>query len=309
MLIHRGEEKPAVINAVVTTGVFDGVHSGHRILLDRVVRLARQNKGESVVMTFDPHPRLILSGKQEKISVLTTLDEKIKLLEAAGIDHLVIEKFDRALAGLSAYDFIRKYLVEKIGVRYLVVGYDHHFGRKREGDINMVRECGKKFGFSIEQIEGIADNGGFISSTSIRDALLAGKLEKANNWLGYSYTLTGTVVKGRELGHKLGFPTANIEPSDIYKLIPADGVYAVEVRTEGQLLKGVLSIGLNPTVNTDMTRRTVEVNIFDFSDNIYGQKVTVIFRYRLRDICRFGSRDKLMEQMKTDKINAMRLLQ
>jgi riboflavin kinase / FMN adenylyltransferase len=308
MLIHRGNENPVIINPVVTTGVFDGVHSGHRVLLDRVVKLAHETNGESVVLTFDPHPRLVLSEKHEGISFLSTLEEKIRLLGAARIDHIVIVDFNKELARLSAFDFIRIYLVEKIRTKHLVVGYDHHFGRGREGDINTVRLCGKKFGFEVEQMERVTAPEGIISSTVIREALLAGSLEEANRLLGYSYSITGTVVKGREIGHKLGFPTANIEPSDIYKLIPADGVYAVEVVADGQLLKGVLSIGFNPTVNKDETRRTVEVNIFNFDGDLYGNQITVVFRYRLRDEIRFESPSKLSEQMKLDKMNAIRLL-
>ena len=223
----------------------------------------------------------MLSEKHEGFSFLTTPEEKIRLLESAGIAHTFILEFNRQLAGLSAYDFIKTYLVERIGTKHLVVGYDHHFGKGREGDINRVRECGKKFGFAVEQMKGVMISEGIISSTLIREALLAGRLEEANKWLGYSYSLTGTVVKGYQLGHELGFPTANIEPSDIYKLVPADGVYAVEIEADRHLFKGVMNIGFNPTINADKTKRTIEAHIFDFNGDLYGHRITVFFRYRL----------------------------
>lgn len=308
MVVHHGYEDLELINPVVTLGVFDGVHKGHRMLLERVVKLASLTGRESAAVTFDPPPRIVLSDDRSGLSFLTTLKEKTKLIGETGIDHLVIVAFSRTLSNLSAYDFIKRILVEKLRISHLVVGYDHHFGRGREGDFTTILECGRKFGFTVEKIEEVSDSKEIISSTLIRESLLAGRIEEANNWLGFSYPLTGKVVEGRKIGHRLGFPTANIDPSDTFKLIPGDGVYAVEVQFEDSLMKGMLSIGSNPTVSEDRTMKSVEVNIFDFDKEIYDREITVKFRFRLRDEIKFDNTARLSEQMELDRLNAMSLL-
>jgi riboflavin kinase/FMN adenylyltransferase len=308
MIIHEGYENLDLINPVVTLGIFDGVHKGHKTLLDKLVSRARETKGESVVVTFDPHPRLVLSEKHEGFSFLTTFEEKTKLLEKAMIDHLIIIEFNQSLSNIEACDFVRKVLVEKIGTKQLIVGYDHHFGKQREGNYKTISQCAELFDFKVEQVREVSAVEGAISSSSIREALLNGKLDDANRWLGYDYSLKGTIVEGRKLGRSIGFPTANIKPDDKFKLIPGNGVYAVEVQLDGKLMPGMLSIGSNPTVNKGNSNRSIEVNIFNFEKDIYGREISIAFRYRLRDEVRFDDIRQLVEQMKLDKEHALRLL-
>jgi riboflavin kinase/FMN adenylyltransferase len=308
MIIHDGYENLNLVHPVVTVGVFDGVHLGHRALLDYVVSSARKERGESVVVTFNPHPRLVLSEKTGGLTFLSTLDEKKKLLSESPIDHLIIMNFTRELSEMEASLFIQEILVKRIGVKHLIVGYDNHFGKSKKGNFKKIRECAEIYKFTVEQAGGISSPEGIISSTSIRNALLKGQLEDANRWLGYSYSLTGTVIEGRQLGRSFGFPTANIKPDDSHKLIPANGVYAVEALVGKKLFPGMLSIGFNPTVNKGRIIRSIEVHIFDFSGDLYNQAVIIIFRFRLRDEKRFENVKQLAEQMKLDKQEAMRLL-
>jgi riboflavin kinase/FMN adenylyltransferase len=254
-----------------------------------------------VVITFSPHPRLVLDKNPSGLFFLTTLDEKKKLLENAGIDHLVLIEFTREFSNISACDFIKDILVGKIMTKNLIIGYDHHFGRKGEGDFNTIKECAKDLDFSVEQVKGFQTNEGIISSSAIREALLSGKLEDANNWLGYSYELTGTVIEGRKLGRTIGYPTANIKPESDHKLIPCNGVYAVEVRVDGKRYPGMLSIGTNPTVNTNPDFRSIEVHILNYDNDIYGNKISVVFVKRLRSEKKFDNLEQLTEQMNNDK--------
>jgi len=308
MIIHEGYGDLNLINPVVTVGVFDGVHLGHRALLDHLVSSSGKAGGESAVITFDPHPRVILSGKARGSFFLSTLNEKKKLFAETGIDHLIIMNFTKELAGMEADEFIRQILVEKIGTKHLLVGYDNHFGKDRGGDFNKIRKSARKYGLKVEHVGGVSSSEGIISSTSIRDALINGLIEDACTWLGYDYSITGKVVRGRGLGRSLGFPTANILPEDPCKLIPADGVYAVEVLLDNKRVPGMLSIGYNPTVNKNRSYRSIEVNIFDVDRDLYGHSVTVIFRFWLRDEKKFESKELLSEQMKLDRESAMRLL-
>ncbi len=308
MIIHDGYENLNLKNPVVTMGVFDGVHSGHRALIDHLVSRARKTGGEAVVVTFNPHPRLVLPGKKEGLTFLSTMEEKKRLLEESLIDHLIIIRFDKVLSNLEAKDFIKQILVDKIGMKHFVIGYDHHFGKSRRGDLKIIGKCGELYDFVVEQVSEVSGTGGIISSSSIREALLSGRLEEANKWLGYNYSLSGSVVEGRKLGRSLGFPTANVKPDDNFKLIPADGVYAVEVQLDNKILPGMLSIGFNPTVNKNPDRRSIEVHIFDFGRELYNQYIKIIFRFRMRDELRFDNLDQLTEQMKLDKQQALRLL-
>jgi riboflavin kinase / FMN adenylyltransferase len=308
MIIHEGYENLNLIRPVVTIGVFDGVHLGHRAVLEQLVNLAHLTKGESVVITFNPHPRLVLGGKTDELSFLSTLDEKKKLLAETLIDHLVIIKFDSYLRNMEALDFIREILVRKIGVKHLIVGYDNHFGKNKKGDLEKISRYAGIFDFTVEQGREIGSPEGVISSTSIRDALLKGYVENANRLLGYYYSLTGTVIQGRKLGRSLGFPTANIKPDDNLKLIPSNGVYAVDIMLDNKKLKGMLSIGFNPTVNKRKGQKSIEVHIFDFDGDLYGLSITLFFRFRLRDEEKFESIKQLTQQMELDKDLAMRLL-
>lgn len=308
MTIHYGLEKLRLKNPVVTLGTFDGVHKGHRALLDYLVTRSSEVNGESVAVTFDPHPRLVLSNGGEGIFFLTSLDEKKILLEETGIDHLLILKFTKALSNLEACDFVKKILVDKIGVSFLIVGYDHHFGKNRQGNFDAVSECAKIYDFKVEQIKEVICQDGIISSTAIREALLSGHPELAARMLGYSYSISGKIIKGRKIGRDLGFPTANIKPSCKYKLIPSSGVYAVNVQVDGRVFKGMLSIGVNPTVNNSLSERSIEVNIFDFNQNIYGSKIKVSFVERMRDEIKFDSMEQLTSQMKLDRELALKIL-
>ncbi|MFZ0283079.1 MAG: bifunctional riboflavin kinase/FAD synthetase [Bacteroidales bacterium] len=308
MTVHQGYEGLKFNNPVVTLGTFDGVHRGHRELLQALVSAANRSGGESVVVTFSPHPRLVLSENPEELSFLTTIEERERLLKETGIGHLIIVKFNEHLVNMGACEFIKKVLVDKIAIKHLIVGYDHHFGRGRAGDFNTISRCAMKYGFTVEQVKEVSANQGTISSTSIRVALLNGRLDEANRYLGYSYSLTGTVIQGRRIGRIIGFPTANIMPSDRYKLLPGNGVYAVEVDLDGNMLKGMLSIGSNPTINPDPRLRSVEVNIFGFDGDLYGRVITVVFRFRLRDEIRFKTLSRLSRQMELDREQALKLL-
>ena len=308
MIVHEGYEKLHLISPVVTLGIFDGVHRGHMALLECLVSRAREENGESVVITFSPHPRLVLDQNKNNLSFLTTMEEKKALLEKVNVDHLIIIEFSTRFSNIPACDFIKDILVEKIGTKHLIIGYNHHFGRKGEGDFNTIKICSEELGFKLEQVQGYHSEEGAISSSSIRDALSKGNLDDANRWLGYSYSVSGTIIEGRKIGRTIGFPTANINPDFQYKLIPGNGVYAVEVRLDDQIFPGMLSIGSNPTVNDDIRLKSIEVHILNFDKDIYGRKITVVFRKRLRDEKKFENLKQLTEQMSQDKQDTLRLL-
>ncbi len=308
MEVHIGYNDLHLVNPVATLGIFDGVHRGHRSLLDRLVRKASELHGESVVITFTPHPRFVLGQDPDNLSFLTTTEEKTALLEEAGVDHLIMLKFDLAFSRIAACDFVKEVLVGRLGIRYLILGYDHHFGQGGEGNYDTIKECSESMNFDVEQVHGLHTEEGGISSSAVRDALVHGKLDVANNWLGYFYSITGRVVEGRKIGRSLGFPTANIEAEEKHKLIPGNGVYAVEVRVSNLLYPGMLSIGFNPTINSEGAARSVEVHILNFDGDLYGKRITVIFRKRLRNEKKFKSVEQLAEQMEIDKQITMQLL-
>jgi riboflavin kinase/FMN adenylyltransferase len=308
MIIHDGCENLNLVAPVVTLGIFDGVHRGHRTLLSCLVSRAREANGESVVITFSPHPRLILEKDQAKLMFLTTMKEKQLLLENEGIDHLIILDFSKEFSRIHACDFVKEVLVTKVGTKHLLVGYNHHFGSRGEGDFNTILQCSESFDFKVEQVQGLHTEEGAISSSRIREALSEGRLDAANLMLGYSYSLSGEVVSGKKIGRSIGFPTANINPDDRNKLIPASGVYAVEVQIEGRKHPGMLSIGSNPTVNDNPAARSIEVNIINFEKDIYGMNITVSFRKWLRDEKKFNNITELTIQMEIDKQDTIRLL-
>ena len=307
MIITDGNSFPSLTGPFITVGVFDGVHLGHRALLDQLVLKASQAGRMSVVITFDPHPKLVLGGSKSNLAFLSTPEEKKELLGKSGIDHLVIIPFTMELASMEGRQFISEILVDRMGAGFLLVGYDNHFGKGRDTGFESISRHAARYGLETEQVKGLSGPDGVISSTTIRNALLDGRLDVANSCLGYSYSLTGTVVPGNRLGNSLGFPTANLKPP-LYKLVPADGVYAVEVNIDEKTYGGMLSIGMNPTVNNDRNKKTVEVHIFDFGGDLYGQAVTVVFRYRLRDERKFDNLEQLAAQMRLDKIESLRLL-
>jgi riboflavin kinase/FMN adenylyltransferase len=275
--------------------------------LQTLTETAKKINGESVVITFWPHPRKILgSGNNTEIKSLSTLEEKIEILSSLGIDHLLIISFNREFSELSSEDFIRKILCDKIGTKKLVIGYDHKFGKNRVGSFEYLQKESAQYGFEVEEIPRQDLNDVAISSTEIRNALSKGDVSKAALYLEQPYKLKGIVVKGKQLGRTIGFPTANIKISDTDKLIPADGVYAVKVRYKEELLNGMLNIGFRPTVNGVI--RTIEVNILDFNAEIYGEELEIQFIQYIRPEQKFEGLNQLKEQLESDKINAHKIL-
>lgn len=306
MKIHRGiAHIPFIRNAVLTTGTFDGVHPGHRSILERLKKSAQETDGESVLITFDPHPRTVINPQFTDLKLLNTQDEKESLLAQTGIDHLVVIHFDEAFSQITAEAYIKDILVDKIGVKKLVIGYDHRFGKGRGGSFKELQEMGPEFGFEVEEIPAIEVEGVTVSSTKIRHDLLSGAVDAANEKLGYSYTLSGTVIHGDKLGRTLGFPTANLSPGDPLKLIPSDGIYAVWVSVAGKSYHGMLHIGPRRTINDPSHR--IEVNILDFAQDIYGQEITLSFVSKLRDEMKFSSLEELISQMENDKLQTKQI--
>jgi riboflavin kinase / FMN adenylyltransferase len=308
MIIHDGYEKLRLNSPVTTMGIFDGVHRGHKALIGHLVMQAEKTHSESVVITFFPHPRLVLEPGNTELAFLSTMEEKIKLLEQASVDHLIVIQFTKQFSSITACDFIRDILIEKVGTRHLIIGYDHHFGRRGEGDINTIQECSEAMGFRVDKVDGLRSADGAISSSIIREALLKGNLDDANNWLGYNYSVTGTVIEGKRLGRTIGFPTANILPDSANKLIPCNGVYAVEVKLGDEIFPGMLNIGSNPTVNSDKKFRSIEVNILNFDRDIYSKTISVVFRKRLRDERKFDGLEALKVQMMLDRQHTLKIL-
>lgn len=300
MIVHRGlDDLQPLTNAVVTSGTFDGVHRGHQTILARLTEVAKASNGPSVLITYWPHPRTVVSNDSQDLKLLTTLDEKIELVDQAGVDHLVVIPFTRSFSQLSSEEYIRQILIEKIGTRKLVIGYDHRFGRDREGGFDYIQAHQREYGFEVEEIPRQDVEAVGVSSSKIRAALNEGNIQTANRFLGRPYSLTGTIVKGRQLGRTIGFPTANMQVDDANKLIPANGVYAVEVDYGGQLLGGMLNIGFRPTVAG--TNQTIETYIFDFDKDIYGEHLTLRFRNFLRPEQKFDGLPALVAQLKQDE--------
>lgn len=302
---YRIEDFAVLPKAVVTSGTFDGVHLGHQTILSRVKEVSQSIGGESVILTFHPHPRMVIAGAND-LKLLSTVDEKIERLEQIGIEHLVIIPFTREFSELSSEAFIRHVLVEKIGTKKLVIGYDHRFGKHREGGFDYLKENAHLYGFEVEEIPRQDIEHVTVSSSKIRQSLLSGDVNLAKEFLGQAYQLTGTVVKGKQLGRTIGYPTANVQVPEEYKLIPANGVYAVRVLYQGELHQGMLNIGTRPTV--DGTYRTTEVNIFEFDREIYGEKLTVLFEQKLREEVKFNGLDALKSQLALDKQQAQAVL-
>jgi len=295
-------------NPVVTIGIFDGVHRGHRYLVDKLKKTAGELKGESVVVTLWPHPRMVLQKDTANLRYLTSIDEKILLLKEASIDHLVIIPFTLEFSRLDSCRFIEEYLVERIGIHKLIVGFNHKFGRNREGDFENLKSCARRFNFELERLSPVLFGEEKISSSVIRNLLLNGELEKANRFLGYDFFIDGEVVEGNRLGRRIGFPTANVKPQDAHKLIPMTGVYAVEMEVAGKLHPGMLNVGYRPTVSESLDQQTVEVHLFDFQDDLYGEHVRINFRRFMRNEQKFASLENLKEQLLKDRDMAKDLL-
>ncbi|HKK44480.1 MAG TPA: bifunctional riboflavin kinase/FAD synthetase [Balneolaceae bacterium] len=294
-------------NSVVTVGTFDGVHAGHRAIMDAVVRKAQEHDARSVIVTFDPHPRDIISPGDAGIKLLTTLQERAEILNELGIDTMVVIPFDRDFSLLTSEEFIRDIIHQKIGVKEFVIGYDHHFGRNREGTIETVERLGKELGFDSYVVSKREVGDKTVSSTAIRNAISEdGNVEQAAEFLQRPYRLNGLVIHGDKRGKEIGFPTANIKPEQSNKIIPKDGVYAVKVRINGDWYKGMMNIGTRPTFDGKV--RTLEVNLFDFDHDIYGKEVQVRFFNRIRDEKKFDGIEALIDQLKQDERQVRELL-
>ncbi len=292
---------------ILTQGTFDGVHHGHRKILETAINKAKSRDGVSVLLTFYPHPRLVLYPDDNQLKLITTISEKASILEELGLDYLIIQPFTKELSRLSPYQYIKEILSESLSVSTLIIGYDHRFGKNREGSINEITRYSKEFGYEVEQIPEQDIDDCKVSSSQIRKALLSGDLELANNLLGRTFSMCGTVVDGNKVGTTIGFPTANIDLKDVYKLIPKEGVYAVQTVLDGKVLNGMLNIGNRPTFQRN--ERAIEVHLFDFSDNIYGRDVEILFRKRWRDEHKFENSTLLVEQLKKDEQEIRRYLQ
>lgn len=300
MKIYHGlEGYEKARNPVVTVGTFDGVHMGHSKIFQNMKRLAKECDGETVVVTFHPHPRIVIHPDSKDLKFINTQERKYDLIEQNGIDHLVIIPFTKKFAKTNATGFVKDILVDIIGVCELVVGYDHHFGKNREGSFEELSGLAKKFGFKVRQIPVQDIDNIAVSSTKIRNALNTGDIKTANLLLGYEYSITGPVVAGNKIGRKIGFPTANIELQDEYKLITAMGVYACRILYDGKIYLGMGNIGYRPTINN--SDLTIEVHIFDFDKDIYGETITIYFVDRIRDEVKFKDLDGLREQLVKDR--------
>jgi len=283
---------------VVTIGTFDGVHAGHRKIIERLVNAANANNLDSVVLTFFPHPRMVLQ-KESGLQLINTIGERKKLLEQTGIDHLVIHPFTHQFSRLTAIEFVRDILVNKLKAKKIIIGYDHRFGRNRTADINDLKQFGEDFGFEVEEITQQDVEQVAVSSTKIRNALLDGRVERANRYLQHPFTLNGTVVRGRGIGKDLGFPTANLEITEDYKLIPKNGVYVVRTQIDGESVTGMMNIGTNPTVGGK--EKTIESYFFDLDKDLYGKQLEIELLVRIRDEKKFTSVDDLKIAMKQDQ--------
>jgi riboflavin kinase/FMN adenylyltransferase len=288
--------------SVVTIGTFDGVHIGHKKILERIIFNAKELNCESVVLTFFPHPRMVLQDNSV-VQLLNTVDEKTILLEKTGIDNLIIHPFNQEFSRLTAEEFVKEILVNQLNIRKIIIGYDHRFGRNRTANINDLIVFGKEYGFEVEQISAQEINDNAVSSTKIRNAILEGNITLANNYLGYNYFFSGIVVKGKQLGRTIGFPTANIKINEDYKLIPKNGVYIVKSNYDKKTIFGLMNIGTRPTV--DGTNQTIEVFFLDFDKTIYDETLTIEIIEFIRDEQKFDSLNDLKNQINEDKIFAV----
>lgn len=317
-IYHNLSEFKKLDNAIVTIGTFDGVHFGHQKIIKQLVQKAKADHGESVILTFFPHPRMIIDPENQDLKMINTINEKAEILKGLGVDHLIITPFTRDFSNQLPEDYIKNILVDHIGTKHIIIGYDHRFGKDRSGNLDVLKAAGAHFGFTVEEIMEQDIHDVAVSSTKIRQALLAGDVSLANDYLGYPFSIFGRVIKGDKIGRTIGFPTANIFIEETYKLIPGDGIYAVTVEMESevrspkseilnpkpsalnpQAFKGMAYIGQRPTIN-GMTRN-IEVNIFDFNREIYGQDIKMNFLKFLRHDVKFTGLEALTVQLQKDK--------
>ena len=302
MRIYKGiEDLGAFENSVVTIGTFDGVHLGHQKILSRLNNLAKENAGESILFTFYPHPRMVVFPDNHNLKLIQTIDEKIDALRDFGLDNLIIYPFTKEFSRLTAFEFVRDILVEKLKVKTLVIGYDHQFGRNREGDLEFLKESAKIFDFNVEEISAEEVQEVNVSSTKIRQSLLNGEIERTNEFLGRSFQCSGVVVEGQKIGRTIGFPTANIDLNNQHKILPKDGVYAVRAEINGIFYNGMMNIGFNPTVlSKESTEKKIEVHLFDFDADIYGEHMAVFLYRYIRNEKTFSNLEALKSQLKYD---------
>jgi riboflavin kinase/FMN adenylyltransferase len=306
MQVHRSiENLPLFTNAVITIGTFDGVHEGHKKIIDALIREARSVQGEAIIVTFNPHPRKIVNPN-EHLQLIDTLDEKIELLEKTGIDHLVIVPFNQQFAGQTANEYIENFLIAKFHPHTIIIGYDHHFGKGRQGNFMLLAEKADDYNYRLLEIPKYILQEIAVSSTQIRNALLESNIERANKLLGYNFFFEGVVIKGDQLGRKLGYPTANLEYNDPDKIHLGHGVYAAYAEVNGNRYKGMLSIGNRPTLENSNER--VEINIFEFDREIYGETIRVIVKKYLRGQEKYPSLEELKNQLAIDKENSLEIL-
>jgi riboflavin kinase/FMN adenylyltransferase len=293
-------------NAITTVGFFDGIHKGHLQIINSLIEKAKKTNGETVIVTLWPHPRTIVLD-QKDIKLLSTINEKIELLKQSGIDHVVIIPFSKDIAETSAVEFFHKILIDKIGTKSLMIGFDNHFGKNKEGNYTILKNEANKADCEIAHLEPFFIGEERVSSTEIRLFLELGNIEKANKFLGYQYNISGKVVKGQMLGRTLGFPTANIVP-DKCKMIPGIGVYAVLIKVENKTYQGMLNIGFRPTVDKTLLHKTIEANLFNFNDNLYKKEITVTFVARMRNEIKFSGIEELKSRLEKDKVDAQKIL-
>lgn len=303
---HSISDFQNVSRPILTTGTFDGVHFGHKIIIDRLKEIAKNQNGETVLLTFSPHPRMVLFPDDHNLQLINTLDEKIKLLEQVGIEHLIIHPFTMAFSRTTSMQFVRDIIVNELNTHKLVIGYNHHFGRNREGSFEHLKEYAPLYGFEVEEISAQLIDDVSISSTKIRNSLLSGDVSKAADYLGYNYLLKGQVIEGQQIGRTIGFPTANLKVLDGSKLIPKDGVYAVHVEVKRQAFKGMMNIGNNPSFISK--KHSLEVHIFDFDSDIYDEQIEVRFIKRIREEISFDNLDALKIQLEQDEDTAKAIL-
>lgn len=291
--------------SVATIGTFDGVHIGHKAILERLVETAAKDDLDAVLLTFFPHPRMVLQ-KDSDIKLINTLSEKKVLLEQLGLDQLVVHPFTKEFSRMTAMDFVREILIEHLKIKKIIIGYDHRFGRNRNANIENLREFGETYGFEVEEINAQELDDIAVSSTKIRKALNAGDIEAANSFLGYSFMLSGTIVKGKGIGRTWNYPTANLDIAESYKLIPKNGVYVVQANIKGRRVNGITSIGTNPTVGG--TKTTIETYFLDFNEDIYDEHIQLEFVTHIRDEETFESVELLKEAIKKDEVFARQYL-
>ena len=306
MKIKTASDYEQIKSSVITIGTFDGVHVGHQQIIHRLVDTARKNDLQALVLTFFPHPRMVIQN-DANIKLINTIDEKAKQLEQLGVDHLVVKEFTKSFSRLTALEYVRDILVNKLKVKHIIVGYDHHFGRNRTANINELKEFGAFYDFEVTEIEPQEVDDVAVSSTKIRSAILKGNIPTANKFLGYNFMLTGTVIKGKGLGKTLDFPTANIQIEAAYKLIPKHGVYVVKSQIKGVEVFGMMNIGKNPTVS-EGNQTKIEVHFFDFSANLYGAVLKIELLDHLRSEIKFPNIEALKLQLEKDKADATNAL-